>query len=315
MGRYLKNALQKLSVPVQLFDFREARDMKAEMRMHIDRFKPELHLIFKGERFDRESIEVAREAGVPTVLWHHDVDHDVPSWLIVVAGYSDYFFTHARGMVDRFRDAGIAHTDWLSEGFPESFFTYGHIEEHEKEMYTSQVMLAGNIHMSNRYKLRGEMLDRAINDGFTVKWWGPRISWKLKNIPLICSKVGRAYGGRFLANADFAKAVNCSAVFLARDVNPEVDASVSNRLYWACGSGSFYLTHATIGIEDIMTPGKDLESFTSLDEMSEKIRYYLDHPKERARIAKTGQKRVLDNYTLRHRLSEMFERLQYKKII
>lgn len=315
MGRYLKDALMELDVPVQLVDFRETKDLKGELRRHLESFKPELHLIFKGERFDREAVDLVRAAGVPTVLWHHDVDYHVPSWLLVVAGAVDYFFTHARGMVHRFKEAGIPRTDWLSEGFPENFFAFDRIKEDERRLYTSQVMLAGNIHMSRRYRLRAIMLHRAIKDGFSVKWWGPRISYRLRNVDLILSRVGRAYGGRFLANDEFAKAVNCADVFLARDVNPEVDASVSNRLYWACGSGSFYLTHHSDGIEDIMIPGKELETFKTLDEMSEKIRYYVDHPEERRRIAEAGQRRVLDNYTMRHRLGEMLQRLQEVKII
>ncbi|MBU0755350.1 MAG: glycosyltransferase [Planctomycetes bacterium] len=315
MGRYLKDALDKLSVPVRLFDFRDARNLKAELKQHLEEFKPELHLIFKGELFDREAIRIVRETRVPTVLWHHDVDPHIPSWLIVVAGESDYFFTHARGMVDRFREAGIRHTHWLSEGYPERHFSYDTIEEEDRNLYSCQVMLAGNIHMNSRYRLRGKMLERALDEGFDVKWWGPRISWRLKNLPLIWSKVGRAYGGKFLANEEFAKAVNCAAVFLARDLYPEVDASVSNRLYWACGAGCFYLSHHTVGMDDIMKSGKEIETFTSLDEMSEKIRYYLDHPAERKCIAEAGRKRVLNNYTLKHRLSEMLERVNAAGVI
>jgi spore maturation protein CgeB len=249
------------------------------------------------------------------VLWHHDVDLPLPSWLLEVAGAADYFFTHARGMVPVFRKAGIANTDWLSEGFPERFFAFDRLEDEERRRYTTQVMLAGNIHMNERYRLRGEMILRALKEGFTVKWWGPRISRKLKNLPLIWSRVGRAYGGSFLANEDFAKAVRCAALFLARDVHPEVDASVSNRLYWACGSGAFYLTFAAKGIQDIMGPGREIETFSTLDEMSEKIRYYLEHPKEREKIARSGQERVLKNYTFRHRLMEMLEKLKDKGLL
>jgi len=118
-----------------------------------------------------------------------------------------------------------------------------------------------------------------------------------------------------LANTDFAKAVNCADIFLARDEYPEVDGSVSNWLYWACGSGAFYLTHYSEGIEDIMVPGREIGTFSNLDEMAEKIRFYIDHPKTRNRIARAGQKRVLENYTFRHRFEEMFHRLREVGIV
>ncbi len=310
MGRYLRDALEQLDAPVRLFDFREAPDLQGELRRHLEEFRPDLHLLFKGELFDREAIGIVKEAGVPTVLWHHDVDPDLPSWLMEAAGASDHFFTHARGMVDVFKKAGIPHTDWLSEGFPERFFAFDTISEDERKLYSCQVTLVGNIHMNESYRMRCAMIQRAVEEGFIVKWWGPRISRRLKNLPLLLSKAGRAYGGRMLANEAFAKAACCAGVFLARDVHPEVDASVSNRLYWACGSGAFYLSHATVGISDIMTPGEEIETFSTLDEMSEKIRYYTDHPDERKKIAEAGKERVLKSYTFRHRLAEMFARLE-----
>ncbi|MFH1998118.1 MAG: glycosyltransferase [Planctomycetota bacterium] len=310
IGRYLKTALEQLDVPVCLFDFREADDLGADLLERIVAFKPDLHILFKGERFNKELLDRVREAGVPTVLWHHDVDPDLPPWLLEVAGASDYFFTHARGMVDKFRKAGIPQTDWLSEGFPETFFAFDTITEDERYEFSCHATLVGNIHMNERYRLRAKMIDRVLAEGLRAKWWGPRISRKLKNWPLILSRAGRAYGGRMLANADFAKAVNCADIFLARDVHPEVDGSVSNRLYWACGSGAFYLTHYSEGIEEIMVPGKEIETFTTLDEMAEKIRFYLDHPKARQQIARAGQKRVLKQYTFRHRFEEMFHRLR-----
>lgn len=315
MGRYLRDALEQLGVPVRLFDFREAKNLTEELMAHIEGFKPDLHLLFKGELFNREILAAVRENGVPTVLWHHDVDPDLPSWLMEVAAASDHFFTHARGMVDRFREAGVPHTDWLSEGFPERFFAFDRIDEEERVKYACQVTLVGNIHMNERYRLRADMISRALKDGCRVKWWGPRVSRKLRNLPLLLSPAGRAYGGAMLANESFAKAASCAEIFLARDVHPEVDASVSNRLYWACGSGAFYLSFAAKGIEDIMTPGAEIETFESLDEMSEKIRYYLDHPTERERIAEAGKRRVLNNYTFRHRLEEMFALLGEKGLI
>ncbi len=272
-------------------------------------------MLFKGECFDAECIEIVRSRGVPTALWQHDVFLEFPPWLRALGGQIDFLFTHARGMVRRFKEAGFRNTDWLLEGFPESSFTFDHIDENQRKQFTCQVAFVGNIHMNVQYRKRALMIRRAIEEGFTVKWWGPHIARKLKHFPLIFSRVGRAYGGRMLANADFAKAVTCTDINLARDEHPEIDASVSNRLYWTCGSGGFYLSHTSAGIEDIMIPGKEIDTFDSLDEMAEKIRYYLDHPEERRRIAEAGQRRTLENYTLRHSMTQMLERLRAAKIV
>jgi len=78
IGRYLKDALERLEAPVLLFDFRESPDLPGELLRHVDAFRPDLHVLFKGELFDPELIGRVRERGVRTVLWHHDVDWEMP---------------------------------------------------------------------------------------------------------------------------------------------------------------------------------------------------------------------------------------------
>lgn len=53
--------------------------------------------------------------------------------------------------------------------------------------------------------------------------------------------------------------------------------------------------------------GKELVMYRSLDEMVEKVQYYLEHEEERAQIARAGYEKVLREYNYAEKLRKIFE--------
>ncbi len=53
--------------------------------------------------------------------------------------------------------------------------------------------------------------------------------------------------------------------------------------------------------------GKELVMYRSLDEMVEKVQYYLEHEEERAQIARAGYEKVLREYNYAEKLRRIFE--------
>jgi|GEM_PF-573175 len=76
------------------------------------------------------------------------------------------------------------------------------------------------------------------------------------------------------------------------------------RLFETTGTGSFLLTDHFENIGEYFEPGKEVETFRNEKEMVEKVYYYLDHPDEREAIARRGQKRCLDQYSMEKRALE-----------
>lgn len=70
------------------------------------------------------------------------------------------------------------------------------------------------------------------------------------------------------------------------------EGGTSDRSYKVLASKGFLLTEAWPRMEDDFTPGEDLIVFTGVDDMIEKINYYLENPEERERIAKNGYNKV-----------------------
>jgi spore maturation protein CgeB len=53
-------------------------------------------------------------------------------------------------------------------------------------------------------------------------------------------------------------------------------------------------------------PGVELETFDSLAELLDKVRYFIRHPEETAAIARRGQLRAHRDHTYERRLEEIF---------
>lgn len=91
------------------------------------------------------------------------------------------------------------------------------------------------------------------------------------------------------------------------------DHTINMRIFETLGTGCFLLTEYFEGLKRYFEPGKELETFKDRDELTEKIRYYLDHPDERETIAQKGQLRCHAEYSMEKRAAE-FDRIIQKHL-
>lgn len=74
-------------------------------------------------------------------------------------------------------------------------------------------------------------------------------------------------------------------------------------------AGALYLTHRNPDLCRLYSEGEEIECYETPREAYKKIRFYLDHPKELARVAKNGQQKALSRDTWDQRLLATFEQL------
>lgn len=79
------------------------------------------------------------------------------------------------------------------------------------------------------------------------------------------------------------------------------------RLFECAGMGAFQLVDDRPGIADWFTDGEHLIIYRDLDDLRDKVKYYLDHPEERRRIAEAARAHVLAHHTYDHRLDVLEE--------
>lgn len=74
-------------------------------------------------------------------------------------------------------------------------------------------------------------------------------------------------------------------------------------------AGGFYLVEKVPEYSELFKTGVEVETWETVAELSEKIRYYLDHPDKRNEIAAAGKKRAVADHTWEKRFSMLFDDL------
>ena len=78
-------------------------------------------------------------------------------------------------------------------------------------------------------------------------------------------------------------------------------------------SGGLYLTENHPELANAFQPGKEILSYSGLDDLENKIRYYLDHPDEAEAIRKRGHERAISEHTWEARFDKILRILNILK--
>lgn len=84
-----------------------------------------------------------------------------------------------------------------------------------------------------------------------------------------------------------------------------IETGLSLRVWDILGCGGFLLTNYQAEIPEYFEIGKELETYDSMDELEQKVQYYLSHEDERIEIAINGYEKTARFHTYESRLAEM----------
>lgn len=82
------------------------------------------------------------------------------------------------------------------------------------------------------------------------------------------------------------------------------------RLFEITGTGTCMVTDWKENLPELFEPDKEVVVYKTVDECVEKVRWLLEHPKEREEIASAGQRRTLKEHTYMHRAVRLDEIIQ-----
>lgn len=104
-------------------------------------------------------------------------------------------------------------------------------------------------------------------------------------------------------------------VFHASKINlnftiPNIKSGIPLRIWDVLGSGGFLLTNYQAEIPYYFEEGKDLVCFDGIDDLREKVRYYLAHEEEREAIARSGYQKVKVHHSYVERINAMLEQIE-----
>jgi len=90
-----------------------------------------------------------------------------------------------------------------------------------------------------------------------------------------------------------AKVFSASRINLCNHVRPDGEGYLNERVTECLASGGFLLCDRVKGIESIFAEDKEIVLWSTLEELREKAKYYLEHEAERAAIAAAGRTKAL----------------------
>lgn len=106
---------------------------------------------------------------------------------------------------------------------------------------------------------------------------------------------------------DMYKILSQSAITLNRHGEIAGNFASNMRLFEATGMGTCLITDWKENLHTIFELDEEVVTYSSTDELIEKVNYLLENNDERMKIAKAGQKRTLKEHTYQIRMKELLE--------
>ncbi|MCH5262950.1 MAG: glycosyltransferase [Lachnospiraceae bacterium] len=103
---------------------------------------------------------------------------------------------------------------------------------------------------------------------------------------------------------EMPKVFHASKINLNMTMRP-IETGLSLRVWDILGCGGFVLTNYQAEIPEYFEIGRELDTYESMEELEQKVHYYLSHEDERIEIAINGYEKTARYHTYESRLAEM----------
>lgn len=248
--------------------------------------QPDLLFVFKGALVKGETLRAIREAGTICIQFYPDVSFRThgPHLPKALPEYDWIFSTKSFGLKDMADQLSVTNSSFLPHAFDPETHVPAACSATDAGRYACDLSFVGN-HSPKKQKIL-EDLKRAIPD-LALKIWGSA-AW---------SVIPDFYQGHPVLGIEYAKAIGLSRINLGLLSEQREGASsgdlITARTFEIPGAGGFMLHERTTEAEQFFEDGKECVFFDDLDDLVDKIRYYLAHDDERRRIAEAGRARCL----------------------
>jgi spore maturation protein CgeB len=289
-------ALRRLGHEILFFEnrnrsrFRDFKELNEALLRTVEEYRPDV--IFAVQTYYElwlETWKILRNAGIAaTVNWATDDSWRYNEFSRFVAPVFHAFTTTYPDIYARYQRDGIFHvllTQWATNAAN----LQPPLRAAECEYPVSFV---GTAHGKRRAWI--EFLGRR---GINVACFGQ--GWP--NGPVAASDIPRIISESFIS-------LNFSNSALSwKGIIPYRSNQIKARTFEVPGAGGFLLTEWSDGLDRYYIPGKEIEVFKNIDELEDKIHFYLEHPADRDEIAQAGFHRTRSQYTYDLRLAEVLE--------
>ena len=182
-----------------------------------------------------------------------------------------------------------------------------------KSRHDTRLNKGFNSHLSqfaaNHYLYRDFNLEKKYDVVFIGQNFGNRQMYidYLKANDINIAAFGRSWDNGRVTQTQMIEIFNKSKIvlnFSSSSGHPELK-HLKGRIFEIPATGSFLLTEECEHLDDYFEVGKELERFSTKEELLQKVNIYLEDEMQREEIAQNGKKKVLENYTFERYLNEV----------
>jgi spore maturation protein CgeB len=305
-GRNLTTKIvNKLARSFQVDDFNDQVIITAKS------FRPEIILIYKGMGVRPETIQFFKSISVPVINFYPDVSFMVHGEEVsqCMPLYDHIFTTKSFGADDLYKVFGFdrSKVSFIPHGFDPTVHRPISLKTSE---FDCEVSFIGNYSNHKFSILKG--MKEALHE-VDLKIWGA--TWRGgKNSVLNTSIQNCGIFGDL-----YACAINSSRINLGLLSEQVLGASSGDRTtartFHITGSGGFMVHERTEEIGNYFEENKEIVCFSTVDELAEKVTYFLRNDGLRMKIMANGYNRALSEHSLDRRAIELMNILCQKGII
>jgi spore maturation protein CgeB len=211
----------------------------------------------------------------------------------------DWHFVQRPENIEDFKAWGSPNVDFCFRSFDPDFHRKIELSEHDREKYHTKVGFIGTYE-EEREAFIGYLIENGIPVQVTGDGWPKGRLWPI---------IENNYRGASVYGEEYIKTINGMDIalhFLRKGNRDQQDS----RTFEIPACGSFMVAERSPLHEQFFNEDKEVVLFGSKEELLEKVKYYLDHPVEREKIAAAGHIRALiSGYDHANRLKSILNKV------
>jgi len=270
--------------------------MNRRLRRTVSRYGVDLVLVVKGELVEPSTVRaIGEEGGAATALWYPDAGGYLSkrSYRRIARSmaYYDVTLLCDPAHIPEVLKPTIKRAEFLTFGCDPEYHSRVPLPPEEAAHYGSRLTFVGNPHGAG--SRRDSMLVALGDQPLTV--WGN--SWErtpLAQSPSVALR-GPAYGRSMI------KVYSGSEIVL----NVSYESYLIFRNFEVPACGPLLITEDVRDLPAYFRPGEEVVTFSEIDDLRDKVAYYLAHPDQARAIARRGQARAHGEHTFVHRMQQV----------
>lgn len=324
VGRYCVSALAEIGCLVETFEspsffsaFNAVKDLKVSSSRQeflensflqvvtqsilakVESFEPDLVLCMAQAPMSRQGLAKLRKDNVATAMWFMEDYRLFTYWRAFAPFYDVFAVIQKEPFLSELAGNGVSNALYLPLAADPSVHKPLALTEEEKTRFGAKLSFMGAGYPNRRTAFK-----QLVKFGLTI--WGTE--WEDDPVlePLV-----RMQGAR-VSTEDAVRIFNAATINLNLHSNVKAEATVSHgdfvnpRTYEIAASGAFQLVDSRSLMPELFA-ADDLATFGSLEELKEKISYFMERPEERASYATRGRERVLKDHTYAARMRTLMD--------